>query len=81
MAVADSKRKDTQDPEAQSAVFSLLDELLAMDAALADVCDKTDIEVALVIKYTLCDDEAKINEACDPALAEGYIGLFMGIIE
>lgn len=81
MEVEHSLAKQNNDPEIQATAFGLLERLLAMDVALANVCGKMNIDVMTVKKLALCEDEAAFSDNGNPELVKEYTELFMGIIK
>jgi hypothetical protein len=58
-----------------------LDQVLAMDVALRDVCIQLNIDFMAVKKLALSDDEYTPDKCGNSELVKEYVGLFMGIIE
>lgn len=64
------------DVKLQNLLDRLIDETVAMDVALQDVCNKQGIDFMKVKKLALCENEASFTESDKPDLVAEFVGLF-----
>lgn len=68
------------DTKLSSLLDGLVDQTIAMDVALQDVCSRQGIDVMTVKTMALCEDEATFISSTKPELVAEYAGLFMRIV-
>ena len=64
------------DVKLQNLLDRLIDETVAMDVALQDVCNKQGIDFMKVKKLALCENEATFTTSEKPDLVAEFVGLF-----
>lgn len=75
MAAAEKLVKDG-DTKFNPVLDHYLDQVIAMDVALQEVCSKQGIDVMTVKKLALCEDEAIFTTSEKPDLVAEFVGLF-----
>lgn len=68
------------DVKLQKLLDRLIDETIAMDMALQDVCNKQGIDFMSVKKLALCENEATFTTSEKPDLVAEYVGLFEAVL-
>jgi hypothetical protein len=81
MEIVGNLHKEQPNERHERLLSYYLDNLLAMEVALQEVCVKVNIDVMAVKKLAGCEDEAAFSEGGNPGLVEGYTDLFMGFVE
>jgi hypothetical protein len=62
-------------------LFHYLDNVMAMDVALQEVCAQVNIDYFMAVKKMAgCDDEYTPDKCGKEGLVRGYVGLFIGIV-
>jgi hypothetical protein len=81
MEFANNRYKEQPNDGNRTLLFYYLDNVMAMDIALQEVCAQVNIDVLAVKKLALCDDEYSPGKCHKLELVKEYVGLFLGLVE
>jgi hypothetical protein len=80
MEFASNLHKEQPNDGNRTLLFYYLDNVMAMDVALQEVCAQVNIDCMAVKKLAGCDDEYSPEKCGNEGLVREYVGLFLGVV-